>query len=227
MKNAWAWDGTAFEKSGDEDRLMFAWPIGNNAEFASKGCAAACHNMADDSSEWWMGSNSEDVRYDAWQWKAARTSPAGYVDDKWWSVQEDASDVESSRHGDAKESGGYADNRNEEGTGPLYMSSTGPDVHFIMAGDEVEIDNSVLSAGNVIPGYVLSHPVGSRGDVATVAKWGNGTWVMVLQRLLDTGNDDDVVFTPSKPLPFGMSVVDDGGGIDHATAEEVLTLEWQ
>ncbi|MFN3980328.1 MAG: ethylbenzene dehydrogenase-related protein, partial [Caldilinea sp.] len=48
LKNAWQWDGTAFSKvKGDEDRLMLVFPIQNNAEFASKGCAAACHNTAE------------------------------------------------------------------------------------------------------------------------------------------------------------------------------------
>jgi len=226
-KNAWNWDGSEFSKSDDEDRLMFTWPIGNNAEFASKGCTVACHNMADDPREWWMGSDSEDVRYDAWQWKAARTNPAGYVDDKWWSVLEDAADTKSSRHSDVKESGGYANNRNEDRTGPLYVSSTGLDAKFILAGEEVDIDLDVLEAGAVIPGYILAPAIGSRGDVATIGQWADGKWIMVLQRALDTGNDGDTVFTPGKPLPFGMSVVDNGGGLEHAVAKEVLTLNWE
>ena len=227
LKNSWTWDGSEFSKSEDEDRLMFAWPIGNNAEFATQGCAAACHNMADDPGEWWMGSESADVRYDAWQWKAARTNPAGYVDDKWWSILEDAADTGSSRHGDAKESGGYANNRNDEQTGPLYMGNADPSTKFILAGEEVDIDVSALSAGDVIAGYVLSHPVGSRGDVSTIGEWQDGKWIMVLQRALDTGNDDDAVFTPGKPIPFGISVVDNGGGVDHAVAPDVITLEWE
>jgi len=105
LKNSWTWDGSSFSKSENEDRIMFLWPIGNNAEFASQGCATACHNTSENSDEWWMGSGSEDVRYDAWQWKAARTNPAGYVDDKWWGTQEDPTDVESAHHGDSKDSG--------------------------------------------------------------------------------------------------------------------------
>jgi hypothetical protein len=46
-------------------------------------------------------------------------------------------------------------------------------------------------------------------------------------RPLDTGHDDDVVFTPPKSYPFGLSITDNGGGTDHTNAPDVLTLEWQ
>jgi hypothetical protein len=227
LKNSWTWDGSAFSKSGDEDRIMFVWPMGNNAEFASQGCATACHNTSENSDEWWMGSDSEDVRYDAWQWKAARTNPAGYVDDKWWGTQEDPTDVESSRHGDSKDSGGYADNRNEDKTAPIFLSSKGNDVQFIFSGEEVELDTASLQTGAVIPGYVLTKPVGSRGDIETQGTWTDGKWVVVIRRPLNTEHDDDVVYTPSKPMPFGLAVVDSGGGINHTISSDVLTLNWE
>lgn len=226
LKNAWTWDGSAFTKSGDEDRVMFAWPIGNNAEFSSKGCAAACHNTAENYEEWWMGSDNESVRYDNWHWKSARTNAAGYADDQWWNVLADPTNFESSRRNDAKESGGYADNVNDEKSGPRYMSKNGADAQLIMAGEEVELDLTALAAGDVIPGYVLSKAVGSRGDVEANGVWADGKWVVVLRRALDTGHDDDAVFTVGKPMPFGVSVVDNGGGVDHATSPEVLTLQW-
>jgi len=46
-------------------------------------------------------------------------------------------------------------------------------------------------------------------------------------RALDTGHDDDVVFTPPKPYPLGLSVTNNGGGLEHTNAPDVLTLEWQ
>lgn len=227
LKNAWTWDGSAFTKSGDEDRIMFAWPIGNNAEFASKGCAAACHNTSDNPDEWWMGSDKAEVRYDNWHWKAARTNPVGYADDQWWNTLEDPTDVESSRRSDAKDSGGYKDNVNEEKTGPIFMSSKGSDVQFIMGGEEVDLDTTALKTGAIIPGFVLAKPVGSRGDVEANGIWADGKWVVVIKRPLNTGHDDDVVFTPSKPMPFGLSIVDNGGGVNHTVVPDVLTLDWK
>lgn len=226
LKHAWTWDGNAFTQSGDEDRVMIAWPIGNNAEFSSKGCAAACHNTSEDSDDWWMGSDDESVRYDNWHWKSARTNAVGYADDQWWNVLSDPADVESSRRSDAKESGGYSDNISEDGAGPHFMHKDGNGAQFIMAGDEVEVDMAALQPGDVIPGYVISKPVGSRGDVEANGVWADGKWIVVLRRPLDTGHDDDIAFTVGKPVPFGLSVVDDGGGVDHTTVPDVLTLQW-
>ncbi len=226
-KNAWTWDGSVFTKSGDEDRFMLTWPMTNNADFASKGCATACHNDSANKDEWWMGSEDPNVSYDSWHWKAARTNPAGYTDDQRWSTLTDPADPESSRPNDAKDSGGYADNVNDDGSGPLYMSSKGTKEQFIMAGDEVDIDTAALAAGDVIPGYVLAKAVGSRGDIEANGVWQDGTWVLVQRRALNTTHVDDAAFTAPKPVPFGMSVVDNGGGTKHTISPEVLTLEWK
>lgn len=226
-KAAWTWDGSAFKKSGDEDRVMITWPMGNNPEFASKGCTAACHNTSANEDEWWMGSEDPNIRYDSWHWKSTRTHPAGYTDDQWWSVLKDPADPGSSRPNDAKDAGGYQDNVNDDKSGPKFMSSKGADAQFIFAGEEVAIDTTNLPAGAVIPGYVLSKPVGSRGDIEASGVWADGKWVVVQRRLLNTGHDDDAVFTPPKQVPFGLAVVDNGGGPNHAVAPEVLTLEWK
>lgn len=227
LKSAWTWNDSAFSKSDDEDRVALAWPIGNNAEFATQGCSVACHNMADTKSEWWMGSDSEDVRYDAWHWKAARTNPVGQADDKWWSVLADPTDVESSRRSDAKESGGYKDNVNEAKDGPAFMNSEDLSNLYILTGQEVEIDVTQLTDGAVVPGYVIAPAIGSRGDITANGTWSDGKWTVVLIRPLDTGHDDDVVLTPPKAYPFGLSVFDNSGGLEHAVGPDVLTLKWQ
>lgn len=227
LKHAWTWDGSAFTTSGDEDRVQLLWSIGNNPDFASKGCTVACHNMDADQAKWWMGSESADIRYDLWHWKAARTNPVGQSDDQWISLLEDLADMESSRHGDAKESGGYADNLNEAADGPAFMHGSDLKAALILRGEEVALDTSKLTQGAVVPGYVLAPAVGSRGDLTAKGTWQEGKWVVVIMRSLDTGHDDDVVFTPPKPYPFGLGVTNNGGGTDHTVAPEVLTLEWQ
>ncbi|MDF1523605.1 MAG: ethylbenzene dehydrogenase-related protein [Trueperaceae bacterium] len=227
FKNAWTFDGATFAKSGDEDRLLFTWPIQNNADFASRGCTAACHSSGDDRSTWWMGSDNPSLTYDAWQWKASRTNGAGYVDDKWWGELRDPSDIESSRHGDAKESGGYRTNANEAGDGPAFMGSLGADARYLLASEAVAIDPTLLAAGALIPGYVLERAVGSRGDIDTQGTWEDGTWVVVMRRPLDTGHEDDVRFTVRRRLPFGLAVVDNGGGLKHTIAPEALILDWR
>jgi hypothetical protein len=226
-KNAWAWDGSAFKKSGDEDRLQLLWPIENHPEFASKGCAAVCHNLDPDQGKWYMSTENESLRFDVFHWKSTRTNPVGQADDQWLSVLTDPNDTESSRHGDAKDSGGYADNVNEAKDGPAFVNGADPQSPFILTDDKAAIDVSQLAANAIIPGFVLSPFAGSRGDLAAAGKWENGKWVVVLMRPLDTGHDDDVVFTPPKRYAFGLSVTDDGGATDHTNAPDVLTLEWK
>lgn len=227
LKNGWTWDGSKFSKSGDEDRVQLFWPVQNNADFASKGCTAACHSSDADKAKWWMGSESADVTYDLWHWKAARTGPVGQSDDQWVGTLEDPADMESSRHGDKKDSGGYADNLNEAKDGPAFMHSTDLAAKVIKKGEEVAIDTAKLTSGAVVPGFVIEPAVGSRGDVTASGIHADGKWVVVLVRALDTSNGDDVTFSPPKAYPFGLAVTDDGGGTDHTVVPDVLTLEWQ
>lgn len=227
-KNAWQWDGSAFKKlKEDEDRIMLTFPIGNNPDFASKGCVVACHNTSPNEKEWWMGSDDPNIRYDSWHWKSARTHPAGWADDQMWSVLKDPADPGSSRPSDAKTAGGYSDNVNEAKDGPKAMSAKGLTAQFILEGEDVPVDTAKLTPGTIIPGYIVSRPEGSRGDIEANGTWANGTWVVVLRRLLNTGHDDDVVFSPPKPIPFGLAVVDNGGGVKHTVGPDVLTLAWK
>lgn len=174
-----------------------------------------------------MGSDDPNLTYDVWQAKSTRTLPAGYVDDKWWGVLEDPASIDSSRHGDAKDSGGEKNNNTEDGSGPAFMSPSGPGPQPIMAAEAVPLDMARLAAGDMIQGYLLEKPVGSRGDVEANATWADGKWVVVLRRALDTGHGDDVKFSPPKQVPFGMAVLNGVGGLNHTVAPDVLTLEWK
>jgi hypothetical protein len=224
LKEAWIWDGNGWTQSEeDEDRLMIVWPIGNNAEFASKGCGAACH-FSEDRTSAWMASDSEDVTYDNWHWKSARTNAVGYADDQWWGLKGD--DEDTGRKNDTRDSGGYANNAVEDGSGPAFMSSESTEVNFIFKGKEIPIDTAALKVGDRIPAFVIEPAVGSRGDVQALGSWQDGKWVLVMRRALNTGNDDDVEFIVGKPLPFGMSVIDNGGDANHKVTEDKLVLDW-
>jgi hypothetical protein len=223
LRRAWLWDGSGFSRSKDnQDRIMLVFPISNNATFASKGCTAACHT--DDPEHWWMGSDDSNTTYDNWHWKSAQTNPLGYADDAWWG---ELSDTGTGRMDDALGGGGFVDNVNAEQNGPAFMSSEGVAATLIIKGQEIPIDTAVLNSGDAIPAYVLERATGSRGDIEASGTWQDGKWIVVMRRLLETGNDDDAAFIPGKRLPFGMSVVDNGGGAQHKVNSEVLVLEWQ
>jgi hypothetical protein len=225
--NAWTWDGKSFFRAGEEDRVIFHFPIENDPEFASKGCAAVCHNQESNPEKWYMAANSAAFRYDQWHWKATRSNPVGQADDKWLGMRADPSDTESAHYGDTLEGGGEKLNQNESRNGPQYMNGEDVNSPYIFAGQEVPVDVSNLQTGAVIPGYILSPMVGSRGDISASGEWADEKWVVVFVRSLNTGHDDDVLFIPPKAVPFGIAIMDNAGGYDHFAAEGVLTLEWR
>jgi hypothetical protein len=95
---------------------------------------------------------------------------------------------------------------------------------LLVKGETVEIkDYATFKAGDTVPYRILSKPDGSRGDIKAVGIWKGGTWTLFLSRKLKTGNDDDVVFDPSKTYPFSMSVYDDAGDMDKYNSS-VLNL---
>lgn len=227
LNKAWVWDGTAFTRSEDlGDRMGVLFPMGNDPEFASKGCAAGCHNTDTDPEKWWMGSESADVRYDLWQWTAAGSNPVDQAQDEWMGAQTDPTDMESATNGDALTSGGSLSNVNKAKDGPVYMGSDLA-ATAIITGQQVAIDTSKLAKGAVIPASVLAPWVGSRGDVAAKGVWADGKWVVVLRRALETGNDDDVVLMPPKPYPLGVAVFDHTDLVGHTTSADPVTLKWQ
>jgi len=226
FKDAWKWDGSAFTRvKANEDRLMYLWSIGNDAQFASKGCAAVCHNQDPDEKTWWMGTENPDLRYDIWQWQAARTNPLNQASDEWLGARPD--EKSKARRVDDRESGGAALNRNEEKTAPAFMHSTDLTSPYLVAGQETPIDSAKLTADILVPGYLLSPFVGSAGDISAQGQWADDKWVVVLSRALNTGHEDDVTLTPPKPVPFGLSIADDAGDANHTVSQEALILEWQ
>ncbi|MEI7646093.1 MAG: ethylbenzene dehydrogenase-related protein [Chloroflexales bacterium] len=228
-RNTWTWDGTKFTRAGQEDFISFIWPIGNNATFASKGCAATCHNTSPDQAKWWMGSDGADVRYDGWFWMSARTNPVGYTNDIGWSILSDPTDMGSPRVADAVDSGGFVDNTDgaTENPSPKFMSSKDLKSLLLLDADKVAFDKTKLAAGDTVPGFVLAKAVGSLGDIEANGVWANGKWVVVQRRMLNTTHPDDAVLIPSKPTPFGLAVADAAGDADHKISQEVLTLEWK
>jgi hypothetical protein len=227
LNKAWVWDGSKFTRSADlGDRMGVLFPIENNPEFASKGCAGACHNTDADQEKWWMGTDKADLRLDLWQWTAASSNPVGQAQDEWMSAQEDPTNMESGTHSDALTSGGSLSNVNKAKDGPAFM---GTDLasSFIITGQQVPIDTSKLSKGAVIPPSVLAPWVGSRGDVQAKGVWQDGKWVVVLMRALNTGHDDDLVLTPPKSYPLGVAVFDHIDLVGHTTTPEAITLTWK
>lgn len=198
-----------------EDKLAFVWPIANSIpNFETQGCFTACH----------AGENSDVKPYgnkytaeegqtgDIWHWKSVRN--LNQVDDQNLDSMKYSPDTpEAGRHSDPKDSGGYADNKTEDGKLPAYMSS-GFDPKtgypgFILDSEKVPFDDSEFVAGDYVPGIIKSEIVGERGDISAGSKYAEGTWTLEFGRELVTGSDVDVQFDDlTATYYFGVATFD-------------------
>jgi hypothetical protein len=239
-KNMWVYDGGKWDRvkdlrvyenkptKADEDRLAFHWPINDSIKgFAEKGCLMLCHDSGRFAKrESRMFTNSPTEFADQWHWKAARTNPIGYTDDKWMdnkvltkAQEPDLHDRrEAAHHGDAKGEGklNYSDNKTDDGKKPRFMHNGGiRGSYFLKKTDATAIDYSkaAFKKGNTIPGYVLARPRGSRGDVDAGGVWKDGRWTLEIGRKLVTADKGhDVQFDDlKKTYYFGIAVFDNDG----------------
>ena len=127
-----------------------------------------------------------EYRADVWFWKAFRTDPVGYADDKlqiYTTLRDREAKVLTSRKGNL-----------------FYLTRSGD------AGDSayvsvLEVDNR----GERIPGFTRRTPSGSRADVRAKGTWREGTWTVEFQRRLITGHDDDVQLALGSETLLGVS----------------------
>ncbi|MCB9913552.1 MAG: c-type cytochrome [Planctomycetes bacterium] len=194
-----------------EDRVFLMFPIVDaegNYTPSGLGCAMYCHANLDEDFPWQnytgdgvvaMGANLAGDRADIWHWKATRTAPSGYADDKWLDV---AVGSANGRKNDAG-SAAYVSNPLAGGA-PTWMHTLGlswlGDALFDV--DAVPYSGSALP-GDELPSSVSQAPAGSRGDVRTAASYDplSGRWTLELRRLRDTGNADDHSFEGASAAP--------------------------
>jgi hypothetical protein len=134
-------------------------------------------------------SNFSDDSYkaDVWYWKANRTNPAGYADDK----HQELSDSPSKKSTELESATGktrHLTRRSDKGK-PAYKEFK-----------PTEFTEALIDR------YQESTPEGSRADVKAKGKWQGGFWTIEFERKFDTGNSDDVQFDVSKEYLFGVSI---------------------
>jgi hypothetical protein len=166
----WIWDPQEeiYREGPDrEDVFLFKWSLsGNDVNLALR--------------------DLEPHRADIWFWKACRTNPSGYADDKWQSL--------------SREPG--PDTRK-------VMSPKYGTLYFRRAGDtgEAPFEEKFVFEyhGDVLNKYAPRQPTGSRGDVRAKGVWHDGQWTIEFGRKLDTGHNDDVAFIPGGVYLFGLA----------------------
>jgi hypothetical protein len=239
-KKEWIFDDPEWDpESSDEDSLAFNWNIDNSiANFNSDGCTVLCHPPQ-------MRTNSASEEADVWFWRAARSNPSGWVDDRWMDS--------SGRHEDNRNSGGlfdnkqtldFADDPQDHDDVPLYWEpdAVGEDAKAITQseidsgetrtiteiytdGTMKDEDGTTVPTGTKIPFYYQSKPKGSRGDITAKGIWVNGKWTLEFSRRMNTGNSHDIQFNDlEKSYYFGIAVHDKSEGSSHNTDSAVYKL---
>ena len=129
-----------------------------------------------------------DNAYDAdiWFWKAHRTDPAGYADDKMHRL----SAAETRQASIIYSKNGL----------PYYLSR--PSDNGTAA---YRVQNYEKFVHDRMPKYRVGQPSGSRSDVRAKGMWRNGRWTIEFGRNLNTTHSDDVQFDPRQRYQFGIS----------------------
>jgi hypothetical protein len=225
-KGAWQYDGKNWSRlKGDEDRIALVFEIDRINNFATKGCTVLCHGpVGAPAKEFKLATANAAEKGDLWHWKAARSAPYNSADDTWVTVAGE----KTGRKNDAG-GGGDAENQTEDKSKPLYMQDPAKKASvpgFLLFEEATKItDYSVFKAGDTISYRMPKKPSGSRGDIMAMSRYSDGEWTVMLSRKLDTGNEDDVAFTPKQRYSFAMAVFDDSGD-EHSYDSEALGLEF-
>jgi len=173
LHKPWVWN--AAEKkyatgSPREDTFVFKWSMMDKDVDLS--------SFSDDS-----------YRADVWYWKANRTNPAGFADDK----TQVLADTPSKK---SKEK----------------VSSTGKKRYLSRISDAGKAPYNTYKPtafeGDLIDAFPVGVPDGSRADVHAKGVWQGGFQTVEFARALNTGHDDDVPFDSAsgKAYLFGVSI---------------------
>lgn len=188
----WKWEGD--KKTGEyiagkeaEDRLAFMFPV--------KGAFTA--NMLSDN----------EAVVDVWQWKAARTNPAGIIHDKSHIYAKTAPKGTSSLHYTAAGNEIYVSRPDDGGVSPYKSNKIDP---FIYQGD-------------VVAQYIPFVPEDAdAADVKAKGVWQDGAWTVETGRKLNTGNlETDSVFDPAKGSEMAIAVFNSTGDHFHAVSQPI------
>ena len=196
-----------------------------------KGCATICHSPEKEDKMYLLGSGQ---KTDIWLWKSSLTNPLNYADD-WYqdstnkTVAEEADKpkrVAVAQKGD--EALGYV--QNKDGDKPKWMPKGGPNKPFLIKGDEVPLDMSKIKKGDTIPGWLLSRPKGSGGDINAGGKYDEeeAAWTLEFGRKLKTGDAaNDVQFDTGKSYYFGISTWDNDRLQKHTRVKKPFLMSFK
>ena len=162
--------------------------------------------------------SDETYEADIWFWKACRTDPQGFADDK----------IQRLLNYPAKDTFEVTSKSDKK----MYIKRQG-DLGRSSYKTRILIDYE----GDMVHRYILRQPESSRADVKAKGMWKDGRWTIEFARALVTGNGDDVNFRIlSNSYGFGVSRYEIAARPPETSDQplygagditEILTLEFQ
>ncbi|MCP4339513.1 MAG: hypothetical protein GY799_11645 [Desulfobulbaceae bacterium] len=142
-----------------------------------------------------------EYRADVWFWKAFRTDPVEFADDKIHIY----SSVKGKKSQDILLENGEI----------MFLSRTSDDGKSTYKSIAYE-----KYIGATVPRYEHRMPTGSRADVLAKGHWADGFWTIEFKRALETGHQDDIQFRTSSSILFGVSKFEIGGKAPNPNLEQ-------
>jgi hypothetical protein len=174
---SFGWDDGAkiYKPSNDrEDMFVFKWSMqGLDADLTLRG--------------------RQPHQADVWFWKACRTNPVGFSDDKHHT---------------------YSHKQSDGGSKIVFSSENAP-IYLLRSGDsgqsayqeKIALDHT----GPFVPRFSNRQPTSSRADVSAKGIWREGLWTIEFARKLNTGHDDDAPFAIGGEYLFIVSCYEMSG----------------
>lgn len=222
ISKVWEFNGQTWQQGLEQDKLAVLWDKSNSvAYFDIKGCGAVCHTEESDKDLWFMATNSRREKTDFWFWMAGISNIYGRADDRALDDTVDLEDPKAATRRADKGDRGFDKNGYKgavEKIAPVrptkkyllgYNFESDP---YPLASQMDDITSyKVFKAGDKVAYiYFYGPPTESRGDIRAKGIWKNGRWTLEMRRKLNTGNRDDMVFTPDFWRPvyymYGLAV---------------------
>ncbi len=200
----------------DQDRFAVIWNTGDNGSEGAD-CRTMCHAVADPVTGDRMYT-SGGGHADVWHWQAATTDPAYLAQDEYWGPEGRTVDAFAQPIFDA--------NYDSVLFVPLSMNEDPAQrlTPFLHLADAIPFDSaySWVNADS-IPGYVVNdNASGSIADVQAYSSYNrmDGSWMVVMRRLLDTGNTDDFDLSSVQPgdsVMVTMAFMNNSPAVHHGS----------
>ena len=187
MHRSWVWNKKTEEYDGGKDRedvFVLKW----NMEDKPVDLSVLAANP---------------YKADVWFWKACRTDPSGYADDK---IQR----LSPTHLKKAKEISRKFGKK-------MYLQRLGDNGNSAYK-STLHVDYK----GDVIPRFAKRKPTLSRADIRAKGVWKAGRWTIEFGRKLNTGNQDDIPFNDKNTYLFGVSRYEVAGREPEPDSEQPL-----